>query len=505
MLTNQNLLLQCIVALYYNSITADKSIDFISEIESILSELINTNTGTSVNIEDDIIKDGLQQMAVWMVNGDIKEYEFELIKAKLCGIVQQKDDYITTVDMYLVDSITPEDAKKKCIGILNDLKYHRNNNKLKLLIKKANADINFSGKYVNSKEFTSHLMNELTVISSKLTNEQNGLVGKVSFTDEDSIEKVLLESKNSCSERGLLNTGLIGFNNMLGGGIPRGYYVKTAALSGRYKSHLLCDLAMNVPHHNVPYMLDDTKRPLILMISFENTLRQYVNIFYKKLFEIKNGERCNMAKVNETLAKKELKAHFGVNGYNFELEYYLHNNFTVFNLIDVIERYIKLGYEIHMLIIDFAAMIANNTMGERLELKHTRTIDILRGYCASIGIAVADAHQLNSEAQRQAADYKGMEFTKRVSGGGYYKECTTLTTALDVALFTDVFTHVDGNKYLALGKGKHRDGETIPDSLCHCLYKFQQFGGITPDYGQEDLAMYKLPSVSDVSDMVVDW
>ena len=89
----------------------------------------------------------------------------------------------------------------------------------------------------------------------------------------------------------------------------------------------------------------------------------------------------------------------GSAGFNIAMEFFSPNDFTVDMLIAVLDRYIRAGYEIHCLYLDYAALLAEGKhKGNDLTLALEQTVERIRGYTFPRGITVISGHQLNSEA-----------------------------------------------------------------------------------------------------------
>jgi hypothetical protein len=250
-------------------------------------------------------------------------------------------------------------------------------------------------------------------------------------------------------------------------------------------------------------MWDDTKRPLILRVSFENTIDQDIIILYKKLYEMKHNKRCEISDINTKDAIAELKEHFQQNGYTFEMAHYDPANFCVYDLFDLLNKYIEYGFEIHAVMCDYLSQIANNTFADRLDIKIQKTYELVRIFCYPKGITFFTAHQLSTEAQNESKQGSAT-FTKKVCQGGWYMDCRSLHTKLDLEIIMHIHYHIDGNSYLMFSRGKHRGGESTPMLHRHFMYRFEEFGGVIPDYGSDSKALYSLPKVL-TNDDAVDW
>ncbi len=496
-------LIKIITALYFNDKAEDDNPNIYDEIQNILKNIkVDPRVLSSLG-NDDAVIESLRYTAEWMIYSKCNFNRLDLLQ-RLSVNLQSDNDYIAIAKSYLDPEITSIDARKRANGIMQELRYEEKRNKLKAAIAKANAQLNFGSDYIEITPYINNLMTELGELHSSTNNETQGLLGKVNFTDDEDIENALTKGISLVDETGVLNTGFIGLNKACGGsGIPRGFLVNFGALTHCYKSGILIDLCLNIPVYNDPWMWDDTKKPMIMRISFENTIEQDVIILYKKLYEIKYKKRWAAGDVNIADAKNELKAHFQQRGYTFEMLHYDTANFCIYDLFDVLNKYIDYGFEIHAVMCDYLSQIAHHTFGDRLDSKIQRTSDMTRLFCYPKGITFITAHQLSTAAQEESKK-NSVNFTKLVCTGGWYMDCKSLHTKLDLEFVMHIHKHIDGNDYLMFSRGKHRGGENTPQSHRHFIYQFQDLGGIMPDYGSEPMVLYSLPKVMDTN-IEINW
>lgn len=496
------ILIKMISAMYFNKI-ADEINPYINvEIHDILKDVKIDNRGSGLGTEDAAME-ALRYTTEWMVNAVDAEFTKENLLQRLTLNLHGNNEYIDICTKYLDIDIDTDMARKRVTEIMSELRFEKKRNKIRQLISKANAKLNFGGEYVNTQTYITELMAELENLHSSSSNsEVAGLLGKIDFSNLEEIEQALVKSKDAAGEEGMLNTGLQGLNKACGGdGIPRGAMVNFGALTHHYKSGELIDLAMNIPIYNDPWMWDPSKKPLILRISFENTVEQDIAIMYKKLYEIKYQERCMLTKINIGEAIVALNEHFEQRGYYFELRCYDPNNFTIYDLFDVLTKYIDNGFEIHVVICDYLAQIAENTIGDRKDVRIQKTFEMARIFCYPKGITFITAHQLSTAAQELSKDAPST-FVKKVCTGGWYMDCKSLHTKLDLEFVMHIVNHFDGTRYLTVARGKHRGGENTPIKDQYFMYKFEEFGGIVPDIGGESRAIYQLPKMVNVEDGV---
>jgi len=497
------ILIKIISALYLNSLSEDKNETMHEEIEELLKGITTSNRAVAGLGTDDMVVEGLRDTVDWMLYNKDVGYSKQDLSQRLAINLQGSNEYIVIVDKLLSDEVIVHELSGRVSGIMNELRHNKTKSKLKKMVLVANAKLNFSGDYINTKEFVNDFITELSEIQSKSTSVSKSLIGKVNFDNDEDLEDALAKTIELTDNTGILNTGFIGLNKALGGyGIPRGAAINFAALSYNYKSGILADLFVNIPHYNIPWMWDASKRPLILNLTFENTLAQTLLIIYEKLYEIKTGKKCVMGKVDTAQARALIKEHTQVNGYSCHIEHYDPNNFSIYDIFELINDLLYAGYEIHAIICDYLSQVAPNTFGDRLDTKIAKTFEMIRNFCTPKGITFITAHQLSTEAQKYAKEYP-TQMTRWAIGGGKYMDCQSLHTKLDIEVIQHIIQHIDGKSYLDIARGKHRcGGHNTPMAHRHFYLPFDEIGGIIPDYGKADRTLYSLPKVLDAT---VNW
>lgn len=491
------ILIKIITALYFNDKSEDKNNQIYEEIEIMLSEIkLDLRAGVGIGTEESAIE-SLRFTAEWMVYNKEGGYNRADILQRLSVNLQGNNEYILIAKEAIDENITAIDARARVVSIMQELRYNKTRVKLKTTILRANAKLNFSGDYIEVGHFVNELMSELTEVHSKSVTTNSGLVGKVDFTNDESIEAALTKGVELADETGKLNTGFQGLNKACGGfGPPRGALVNFGGLTHHYKSGILKDMLLNLPVYNDPWMWDNTKKPMIFGISFENTIDQDIKILYQKLYECKFNLPCDIAKIDIKEATLFVKEHFQQRGYTVHMEHYDPNNFSIYDLFDILNKLIDAGYEIHATICDYLGQIAHNTFGDRVDSKIQKTFEMVRNFCYPKGITFFTAHQLSTAAQKLAAE-NSAGFTKKVNSGGWYMDCQSLHTKLDIEFVLHKHKHIDGEAYLMFGRGKDRFNNNTPESHQHFMMKFEPIGGIRPDVYTASSALYALPKVID--------
>lgn len=471
------------------------------EVRKILSLIkVDTRLTQQVGAEENIIEN-LRNSAEWMLHHIGTKLSLEDIITTLRVNCRDNAEYMLIIEKTLRVEINPEEIDNRIHSVLNELRFITKRDNAKRTLQIANARLNFSGEYLDMQPFLADTIAQLSEINTGMdTEEIPGLLSTTDFGDTSQIKRVLEKSKVLTSPEGIINTGLHGLNQALGGyGIIRGWMYNCGAVSFGYKTGHLHDNTMNVATCNTPWLWDPTKKPLIFRCSVETTDDQDTKVLFQRAWYRDTGEKIPLSAIDVDQGAEFLKDYFSRRGYHFVLVTADPNKFSIFDLIKVLDQYIRLGYEIHMCVFDYITKVAKHTPAPREDIKLSLSYDILRSYCYPKGITVVTAAQLDSTAKKIAQENPA-GCTKIFAAGSWYADSKSIYNELDVEILSNVVQHIDGKAYWSASRGKHRDHEDTPMNKRDFYYEFSP-GGICPDIHGESKALYRLPNSASVADL----
>jgi len=492
-------LIKSIGIMYFNNFSKDSNQSIYDEVRDSLIDIKVENNNASIGSEDSAI-DALKSTAEWMLS-QVVDTDFQFSRENLITRLKVNlvgnNFYIDTAIEMLRD-VSMIEAEALTREMLTELRHNAKKERLRKAIQQANTELNFTQKVEDYKVFAQNMINMLEEHAVASGNDVGDLTGSISTDDPESIIRALEKSRDQFSDERTLKTGYQYLDRACGehNGVARGYMVNFGALSHNYKSGILIDLCLNIPRYNEPVMIDDTKKPLILRISFENTVDQDILIMYKKLYEIEYKKRINIRDIDPYEAATYVSEYFSKLGYTFRLEHHDPGRLSAYDVVSIVDKYVQDGYEIHALVIDYLTLTADNTPGVNPDIRIMNGYQIVRNYCHPKAITCFTAHQLSTQAEERAREFP-TTLTKVVRTGGWYQYCKGLHQKLDLEFVMHIVKHGDGRKYLTVSRGKHRGGELTPEAHLHFVYPFEEFGGIVPDHGKEEPGgLDKLPSIA---------
>jgi hypothetical protein len=305
------------------------------------------------------------------------------------------------------------------------------------------------------------------------------------MADLDDVEEVFGEIQEQLSGTTVLRTGFQGLNRMLDGGFRRGEEWVIGALQHNYKTGFSLTIFKQIALYNTPILTDPQKKPLLLRISFEDSLLLNFQFLYASLKENETGQPA----VTKGVSKKEMAQYvserLSVNGYHTE---FLYVNPSAWTYKDICNKVLELeaeGYEIHLCMLDYLLKVPTTGCDVGPAGHDVRNMyERLRNFMCSRGICLITPHQLSTDAKMMKREGK-LDFVKGLVGGGYYAGSKQIDQVVDGEIFIHIEA-VNGVSYLTIQRGKHRKIEQTPLEHLYLVLPFVKNGGIRDDVGKAD-------------------
>lgn len=345
------------------------------------------------------------------------------------------------------------------------------------------------GPQIGSREFIRNMSKNLEDLAKRFTGVKKvkGLVDEVYFANEETTAAMIGRAKDSMSTDGALRFGQSAINEACYDhpGALRGEFWLISALSHQYKSGFGLISFVDLCLFNKPWMLDSTRKPMIVHISTENTVEQNLMTVYAILMERETGTPCSTENVDPIYAAHFVKEHLEVNGYNTYMAKIDPSDMSVFDLFELIERLEAEGFEIHACIIDYPAMLDkhgldNSTIGADLRdlMRRIRMFfNRRKTFCEVF-------HQLGPMAKQY--ERQGIpDLVKEVAGKNLYDGSSKLFQEADV----DITLHIERigtQSYLTMQWAKHRKLKRTPPKFWYAAMLMSDVGGLLPDINRPE-------------------
>lgn len=400
----------------------------------------------------------------------------------------------------------------KCKELKGELYSHRQRTRLMDVIKKANYQVQFNPDNVDWNQFVPTLLQDLESHQQTASSSFDA-VTRFGSGSRESVADAIRKAVEQSSPEGVLQFGWQGVNRMMGElrGLRRGDMAVIGALTNNFKTGFTLSAFRQFCMHNIPFMLDSSKKPLMLHISTENAQEDNMIILYSQLYEAEFQTKMDVsalkeeAKLNPSRYQEiadYVMEKLTVTGYHVEFVRLNGPTTTYDKILDIIGYYEGLGYEIHCIVFDYLNMCsklgchASTIGGDVREL-----FRLIRSYTNPKAITFVTPHQISSEAYTLLRNNTD-DFVKQIAKKGYWDSCKVLQQEVDL----EILLHIEnlyGKSYLTIARGKHRKPLATPLDDLYCVYAFEEFGCIPDDLLGEDKSMKKFGS--DAPDYAPEW
>jgi len=443
---------------------------------------------------------------------NLKDFALELLEEKeeiVKEVVLQRLSLILENDSKLLkvvtESIEPDYDETRTKRIITSLIKSLNNfykEQLAIdLLSKVTYDLKFNrNKITNFNEYLRETINSLEPLTVSLTTIKDpALVNEVDFENEESLDTVFEEVKNLNNNKSIYKFGWNALNRMTQGGLRRGEFVTIGALQHKYKTGLSLSMFMQIAMHNKPVIThsEKDKKPLLLRISFEDSLTNNLQFMYQYL-KCSDGEIIKMKDFDHLTSKemsKYIMSKLTETGFSIKMLRVDPSQWTYSSVINKIIELEANGYAVHVLMLDYATLLPTTGCVQGVAGADKKDLlRRLRNFCSGRNISFITPLQLSSEAKMLLRNgIPEHEFVKIVAQKGYYDGCKSLDQDIDLELFIHLFSH-KRKKYLSISRGKHRIPTVIDDDDMFFMLPFPGLNiPVLPDIDKEDISMRSLP------------
>lgn len=494
-MNNKLLLVKAITLLYRESFLHNSLTNSADLVNNLISNIKISDVSIGLNTEKDIItalRDTAKEMAS---NPPNYEYDKDTLSQQL--IINCKNDERTyEAFKKLFDEEYVESNNKRAItNLIKDLNNYFIEDQIANILSKNAYEFKLNrDKIKDINTFVSDLIGQLEPLQLNMKLKDPALIDELDLSDSDTLTNLLTDAKNSGEESYVMQTGWQDLNTMLQGGIRRGEFGVIGALQHKYKTGFSLSLFKQLAVYNKPYMLDPTKKPLMLRISFEDDLKDNMFFLYQQLKTDETDEPVDMKNYDISEATKYITDRLGVNGYHVKFMRVDPTKWTYRNICSKVIELEAQGYEIHVLMLDYLAhipttgCISSGPSGTDIRDMFRR----MRNFCGPKKIACITPHQLSTEAKNlQRTGIPEETFVKEINEKGYYAG----TKQLDQEVDWELYIHIAKNNrksYLTVQRGKHRLPSIIPDDEKYFILKFPKKTPIPDDLHKERISTRKI-------------
>ena len=286
-----------------------------------------------------------------------------IVSRKMClHYVEENVDgkYMKLIRRYILDSVVPDQLKKKDIEFINDLIFAQLNvmflHAYKAPIQRLIEDLD-GGEFGKAIDDCSNAIQLFQSLVSELTKAQRRSKqdNRFNLTDEKHFKAIMAEAfERLLSEAQYWQTGIQGLNNMLGGGLENARTYNFIGATGGFKSGLMLNLWKQVKLFNKGHEhKDKNKRPTVLFISQENNIWETIQRIFGIFGTTDNMRNYTVDQIMKILAKGGFTLVNDELDIDLEFRYYGNMDIGVPDLRGIYEELDNQGREVIGIIQDY--------------------------------------------------------------------------------------------------------------------------------------------------------
>lgn len=475
------ILVKCITLLYRESMLVEKQENSADLVRTILDTIKLPEYNLSINHDRDVLS-SLKDTALYMCSNDLNfVYEKEELLQRLKVNTGSDTKIYEALEQGISKDMDEGSLKRTILGIRKFINDVFRENEIVKIVKGASSELNFNRDKIKSiRTFVSELVSKLEPFQIEATRKDPAIIGSVDVGDVTSLAEAYEGVKDLANNTSVLKTGWQGINTMLQGGFQRGGFTVIGALQHKFKTGFSLTLFKQIALYNTPVMTTPGKKPCLVRISFEDSLLLNLQFLYQNLYENEHKQKADIRNVTPAFMASYVKEKLGATGYSIKLLRVDPSEWTYKDIQNYLLELEANGYEVHLLMLDYLAMIP--TTGCIIGPAGTDIRDLfrrMRNFCATRGIAVVSPHQLSSEAKQLIRDGH-QDFVKQIAEKGYWDGSKRLDQEVDRELYIHI-EKLNGKSYLTVQRGKDRLPTIIPDSDKYVVYEFSELGPIEDD------------------------
>jgi hypothetical protein len=473
---NRLLLVKCITLLYRESMIVDKADNSSDLVRTVIEGIKLPELSLSLNQDREHLM-ALKETALYMCSNSIDTtYEKDEILQRLKLNCNHDEKLYEALSQGIEKDMDEGSLKRTVFSIRKFINDSFREQATVDLFTKAATDLKFNrDKIKDVRNYVKEFSIKLEPYQIESNRKDPAIVGSVDIGDTSGMSEVFNEVKETDNATALLKTGWQGFNRMAEGGIRRGETITVAALPHNNKTGTTLTLFGQIAVHNDPVMINPAKKPLLLRISFEDSLMQNVQFLYQMFYENEFKAKPDFKAVTASQMAEYVKKRMESRGYHVKLMRVNPSEWTYKDIQNTVLELEANGYEIHVLALDYLTMIPttgceSGPTGHDIKDLYKR----MRNFCSARKIAMITPHQLSTEAKRMMRD-GATDFVKKLPGGGYYTGSAGVDNEIDLETFIHI-ERLNGRAYLTFQRGKHRGINNTPDKCKYFVLPFPEDG-----------------------------
>ena len=491
------LLVKSITLLYRESLLSMEE-DSTKDLVRKVIEAIKTPE-VSIGITKDLeIINALKATATEMVNHDkTHQYQKDILLQQLQVNCGADDSTYESLQSGIEPDMSEDENKLTVINIRAAIATHFKHGKIEEVLSKRFSEFKFKRSGIkNINKWINTMIAELEPFQVIGQEKDSAIIDEVDISDKDSINRIYASIKEENEGGGGFITGFQGINGMIGGRFRLGEQWGLYGLQHNYKTGFSLTIFKQICMYNTPVLKDPKKKPLLLRISFEDSLVLNFQYLYKNMWENETGKvlsKKDLTEMDIGVMTEYVTNKLSATGFHVKLLFVNPSDWTYKDICNLVLKYEAEGYEVQMVMVDYLTKISKEGCTQGATGQDVRNLfERVKAFMASKGILFITPHQLSTEAKGLMRDGYN-DFVKRLPGGGYTADCRQIDQVIDGELFFHIERLKGKNEaYFTVQGGKLRRIEQVDEDDKYRVYKFVRKGVILDDLNKPDSAMLKV-------------
>jgi len=365
------------------------------------------------------------------------------------------------------------------------------------MIREASSKISFHPEKISSmSKWVAEIRTALEPFEQDAHDEKSPhLVVVVDLDNPSDVAEIFRKSTELTSTEGLMLTGWQDLNEALQGGLRRGQQVIVPAQQHNFKTGFTLSLFAQVARYNIPYLIDKSKKPCMVHISFENEAEDNFKFLFENIYYNQNYSMPVYDQYSDQDKAEYILGDLRKNGYAVKFYRFNPSEFTYRDLFALIIDLERKGYEIHLCMIDYLRMMnlsgcEEGPAGHALRDLFRRT----RNFFSAKKIAQVTPHQLSTDSVQLIRE-GFRDFVKQLPGRNYFEGSKQIGQEADLIMYIHIEVH-QGKSYLTFQREKHRGVNAIPETKKYFALPFPESGPIPDDLHKVKISVRKLGASS---------
>ena len=495
---NDLLLLVKSITLMYRESLLNMEEDSTKDLVRKVIEAIKTPE-VSIGITKDLeIINALKATATEMVNHDkTHKYQKDILLQQLQVNCGADESTYESLQSGIEPDMTEDENKLTVINIRTAIATHFKHGKIEEVLSKRFSEFKFKRSSIkNINKWINTMIAELEPFQVVGQERDSAIIDEVDISDKESINRVYASIKEENEGGGGFITGFQGINGMIGGKFRLGEQWGLYGLQHNYKTGFSLTIFKQICMYNTPILKDPKKKPLLLRISFEDSLVLNFQYLYKNMWENETGKvlsKKDLSEMDIGVMTEYVTNKLSATGFHVKLLFVNPSDWTYKDICNLVLKYEAEGYEVQMVMVDYLTKISKEGCTQGATGQDVRNLfERIKAFMASKGILFITPHQLSTEAKGLMRDGYN-DFVKRLPGGGYTADSKQIDQVIDGELFFHIERLKGKNEaYFTVQGGKLRRIEQVDEDDKYRVYKFVRKGVILDDLNKPDSSMLKV-------------